>query len=352
MKAGVEKTMADVEIGIEGGLGVITLNRPEAINALTREMVEAMSRALSGWKGEARVKAVLLEGRGERGFCAGGDVRAVRAGIVAGRTEAALAFFAAEYALNALIANYEKPVVALTHGVVMGGGIGLAGHAGFRFTTMASRFAMPEGAIGFVPDVGVNFILAKAMPERALHFLMTGEPIGPADAVKLGLTDCVIANDRQAGVRERIVAAASTGDVETSLTGIMHSEIVETEPAAMAALAERLAPAYAQEAAEDMVAVIAEMADTDAEIRGVLRVIDKRCPTSVVAAVDSYRASRSARDIADVLARDLRLARYMAQRTDFHEGVRAVLVDKDHRPTWSPERIEEVDSQAILELVS
>ena len=138
------------------------------------------------------MRAVLFEGRGEKGFCSGGDVRAVREAVLAGRPEEGDAFFDDEYAMNGEIANYEKPVIAICDGIVMGGGIGIAGHADFRFATPTVRFAMPESAIGFVSDVGVNAILARAPLNRALLFLMSGSAVGAGDARALGLTDCIV----------------------------------------------------------------------------------------------------------------------------------------------------------------
>lgn len=173
----------------EGNLGIIALNRPEAINALSLEMIDGITRALEQWADDDEIRLVLFEGRGPRGFCSGGDVRAVRQAVLDGEAAEADAFFAAEYRMNGIIARYPKPLVALTHGIVMGGGIGIAGHCAFRFTTAEARFAMPEAAIGFTCDVGVNFILSKAPVHRALAFAMTGVPVGAADALALGLTD-------------------------------------------------------------------------------------------------------------------------------------------------------------------
>src|SRR3569833_3478265 len=145
-----------LEITVDGLLGRITLNRPEAINALSREMIAGITQTLTAWRDDDAVRLVLFEGRGPRGFCAGGDVRAVRSLVLAGEPERADAYFAAEYAMNGLIAAYAKPVAGIGHGAVMGGGIGILGHARYRLAAADARFAMPEAAIGFVVDVGVN----------------------------------------------------------------------------------------------------------------------------------------------------------------------------------------------------
>ena len=152
----------DLHISTTGHLGRITLDRPRAINALSLEMIEGITAALTAWRADPAIGVVLIEGAGEKGFCSGGDVRAARALVLEGRPDEAERYFATEYRMNALIAGYPKPLVALTHGIVMGGGIGIAGHCGMRITQPGARFAMPESAIGFFADVGVNAILAKA----------------------------------------------------------------------------------------------------------------------------------------------------------------------------------------------
>ncbi len=215
-----------LEIAREGHLGIIALNRPEAINALNLEMIEGIVQALEQWRDDDEVRLVLFEGRGPRGFCSGGDVRAARAAVIGGRAEDADRFFAAEYAMNGMIASYPKPLAALAHGIVMGGGIGIAGHCQFRFTTADSRYAMPEAAIGFVSDVGVNYILGKAPKHRALAFLLSGVTVGAADAINLGLADCAFDPARRDAVRAGIVTAAGAANIDHALVQLMQAEVV------------------------------------------------------------------------------------------------------------------------------
>lgn len=322
----------------EGNLGIIALNRPEAINALSLEMIDGITRALEQWADDDEIRLVLFEGRGPRGFCSGGDVRAVRQAVLAGQPEAGDAFFAAEYRMNGIIARYSKPLVALTHGIVMGGGIGIAGHCAFRFTTSEARFAMPEAAIGFTCDVGVNFILAKAPVHRALAFAMTGVPVGAADALALGLTDCAIDPARIDAVRAGIAAAAGATRIEAALGALMQAEMAPVGEAALCAAADR------QRALDwtDTAAIVGS-----AGLEPQLAQLALRSPTSLVAIGESHHAARRMADIGQVLAADLRLARLLSRWPDFAEGVRAVLVDKDHKPRWQPRTIEEVDRAAI-----
>lgn len=310
----------------EGKLGIISLDRPEAINALNLEMIEGITRTLGQWREDDGIRAVLFEGRGARGFCSGGDVRAVRAMVLAGDAAAADAYFAAEYAMNALISTYAKPTVALTHGIVMGGGIGIAGHCRYRFTTPEAKFAMPEAAIGFVSDVGVNFLLARAPLHRALLFLMSGVAVGAADALALGLTDCIYEPARREALRDAVRAAAEAGNPDAALVHLVQAEMVPEGEALFIAAADRYADATWASAPDVLAAV------TDAPLAAALRA---GAPASATAIFESHMAARRMAGIGEVLALDLRLASLMCRRPDFAEGVRAVLVDKDRKPAWN-----------------
>jgi enoyl-CoA hydratase len=336
-----------IETAVDGKLGIITLNRPKAINALNREMIAAIRAQLAAWRGDDAVRAVLFEGRGDKGFCAGGDVRAAREAVLAGRPEDADAFFAGEYAMNGEIANFEKPVVAICDGIVMGGGIGIAGHADFRFATPDVKFAMPEAAIGFVCDVGVNAILARAALHRALLFLMTGNSVGAGDARALGLTDCVVKAHHLPDLRTSIKAATEAAHVDTAIVSLMQSETIEPDEAKLCADADRLAEALDGETAEEIVAGIEELEDGTPHYGPLLR---KRSPTSLSAIVESHHAARHLQDIDAVLALDRTFSGFMARQPDFAEGVRAVLVDKDNAPNWSPADFAGVPLEALRAL--
>lgn len=339
----------NLEIGVEGRVGVIALNRPEAINALTAPMIEAIAETLEIWREDDNVRAILFEGRGPRGFCSGGDVRQVREWMLGDERarKQAQRFFADEYAMNYQIASYDKPIVALVDGICMGGGIGIAGHARFRFASDRARFAMPEAGIGLFCDIGVNAILAKAPPARALLFELTGQAVGAADARALGLTDSIVPADRLDEVRAGIIAAGEAGDIETTLVALMHSLAVEPGEPVFCQLADRLADELDGDDAAEIVAGIAERAAREPEFKAVSDQIAGRCPTTLVANVENYAAALKNPDIAAVLAADLRLAFHLSARPDFAEGVRAVLIDKGSVPAWSPASVEGVDVEQI-----
>jgi len=342
---------AQLEIRTDGKLGIITLNRPEAINALSREMIDGIAATLGDWAGDPQIAAVLFEGRGSRGFCAGGDVRAVRNEVLAGRPEVADAYFAAEYAMNGLIASYRKPVVAIGHGAIMGGGLGILGHARYSFALGDARFAMPEAAIGFVSDVGVNAILALVPLQRALAFLLSGLTVGMGDALQLGLCDAAIDPQRLEAVRAGIAAAARQAEPDTALVQLMQAEGIEPGDAVLCGEADRLAAEFAAPTVREIVRGVVARAAGEHDLSRLATTLAGRSPTSLAAILASHRVARSNPAVGDVLAVDLGLASYMVRQPDFAEGVRAVLVDKDQQPLWRPADLESVDQQIIMQIV-
>ena len=338
----------DVVIGREGNMGVVTLDRPRAINALTHEMIGEIYKSLSAWREDGDVSAVLFEGRGERGFCAGGDVRMTREIVLSGEIETALGFYADEYRNNLLIATYPKPIIALGHGIVMGGGIGLAGHAGIRIAVEGAKYAMPESAIGLFCDIGVNARLASVPAHRALLFSFAGLPVGPADAIALDLADAMVPADRLGDLRAALVAAAPGG--RDALDELVAEFAVDAGEPVFCAVADRMASAFDKKTAGEMVEAIAALATPDDA--ALVATIRSRCPTSLEAILQTWRRAAADPDIGRVLERDLALARYLTVRGDFAEGVRSVLVDKDNAPNWSPASALDVDRDSIARVLS
>ena len=337
----------DVLIGREGAMGVVTLNRPKALNALSEAMIAAIYAALIDWRDDDTIKAVLFEGNGPRAFCAGGDVRATRLGIIEGNAEEALGFYEREYRNNLLIATYPKPIVVIGHGFVMGGGIGLAGHAGIRIAVEGAKYAMPESAIGLFCDVGVNARLGGVPAHRALLFEFAGLPVDPADAIALDLADRLVPAAALADLRASLVTGATGGwEVLEEIAALF---AVSPGEAAFCATADRLKPAFEHDSAARMIRAIADLAAPEEST--LVETLRKRCPTSLEAILQTFRLAAADSDVARVLRRDLALARYLSMRPDFAEGVRAVLVDKDNLATWEPAESDAVDRAAIAAIL-
>ncbi|MGL4831970.1 MAG: enoyl-CoA hydratase/isomerase family protein [Propionibacteriaceae bacterium] len=307
-------TTEDVLWGIEDGVGYLVLNRPRPINSLTTSMCQAIVAALSAWEHDALVTSVDLTGVG-RGLCAGGDVVMVRQSFLDGEPERGLDFFRTEYAMDAQIAHYPKPITVHQHGFVMGGGLGISAHASKRIVSTDARIAMPETIIGFFPDVGVCWELAKAPGELGKHIAVTGIQVGAADAVLLGFADEIDGDDVAPPVLE------DADWVRECYAG--------TDAAAIIARLEASQVPAAQEAAA---------------------LIRQRSPLSVWVAIEAIERARAMNTIDEVFAQDLALTRATVTNSDFCEGVRAQLVDKDKNPTWRHARIEDVDPALVQEM--
>ncbi len=318
----------EVLVRRQGRLGRITLDRPRAINALTLGMVRAIDAALEAWEAEPAVLAVLIDGAGPRGLCAGGDIRFLHDAVRAGVPEEADGFLHAEYRLNARIARFPKPYLALMDGLVMGGGVGISAHGSVRIVTERTRLAMPEVGIGFVPDVGSTHLLSAAPHELGTHAALTGEAMGAADAMLCGLADRHVASDRLVAL---VAALASCGDAAALSASI---EVHASAPAP---------GRYASEAgwigsccrSDDVGAILAALrAHPEVAARAAAVRIASQCPTSVAVALRALRAARRDGRLEPCLEREYRLATALIRRPDFAEGVRAAVIDKDRIPRW------------------
>lgn len=318
-----------------GALGRVVLNRPKAINALTTPMVTALHEQLQAWADDDTVRAVSLEGAGPMGLCAGGDMRAVRESALAG-DDAAMTFFTREYAVDGLVARYPKPFVALMDGVVMGGGVGLSAFGALRLVTGSTRFAMPETAIGFFPDVGVRYLLARAPGELGTHLALTGSPVDGADAIAAGFADAQIDAATWEGLLDRLAAGetldASVGEVPLNSLAEARSWID---------------PCYA---GDDPVAIVHRLeARPEPAARAAAEVVRSRSPLAVAVALAGIRRAADAVSVDQVLDEDLGLAARYVEDSDLAEGVRDVLVDKGRGapPRWRYDRLEDVPHEVV-----
>ena len=318
----------------DGGLGRILVNRPRVINVLNDQMIASILAQLQDWARDDGVAEVSIEGAGERGLCAGGDVRALRT-VVMARSGEAVKFWAHEYLMNAAIAAFPKPFVAFMDGVVMGGGVGLSAHGSLRLVTERSRVAMPETTIGFSPDVGSLFLLSRAPGETGTHLAMTGLPVGGADAIRCGLADALIDSQDIPVIIARLAAGEplDAGIGDTTAVGDL------------AAQREWIDPCYA---GNNAVTIVQALADHPAPgARQAADILATRSPLAVSIALEAVRRASRMTTLAQVQAQDLTLAGALADSADFVEGVRALLVDRDNTPRWQHRSLADVDPAEV-----
>lgn len=325
----------DVLFAREGHLGRVLLNRPRAINALTADMCTSMHAELAAWSEDDGIRVVSIEGAGERGLCAGGDVRAVREAGLAGSRDG-IEFWKQEYQLDALIAEYAKPVIAVMDGIVMGGGLGLSMFGSLRLLTKSSKLAMPETIIGFFPDVAATYLLSRAPGETGTHLALTGSTIGAADGIYVGLGDVLVEAQEVEAVLRR---AADEGAAEVR-------DRLDAGPAPLAAQRDWIDECYV---GDDAAAIVARLREhPTAEARSAAEAIEQRSPFAVAVSLEALRRARSAGSVREVLAADAVISEGMLGHPDFAEGVRAQLVDKDKSPRWADASVADVDRAQVL----
>ena len=331
----------DVVARREGTLGHLTLNRPAAYNALTLDMVRTIDAALDLWEDDPQVALLLLDGAGDRAFCAGGDIRALYEASRTGLRGPLADFFRLEYRLNARIARYPKPIVAVMHGMTMGGGIGLGAHASHRIVTERSILAMPEVKIGFAPDVGGTYLLARAPGELGLHVALTGGRLGPADALLCRLADAHVAADRLHDLRIALARCRGADDAWESLTAFG----TDPTPGDLDAAQRWIDRCYRFDTVEEILDALASAPEPEA--RAAAAEISANAPTSLKVTLQALRDARVA-ELEDCLDREFRVSLSITAQPDFVEGVRAAIVDKDRRPRWQPARLSDVGRRDVL----
>jgi len=310
-----------------GALGLLTLNRPQALNALTHDMVRDLTQALMAWAQDDGVRAVAIRGAG-RAFCAGGDVRAVRDAVLAG-SDAGLALLRDEYRLNALIGTFPKPYVALLHGICMGGGAGVSVHGRYRLADISLVFAMPETAIGFIPDVGASHFLSRLPDRLGLYLGLTGARIGLEDAHDAGLvTHAVAAADFDA-VLDRLADGAALKDAAAPV-------VRKIKPGPLAPHRRAIATLFAATTVEGVL----ERLDRDGGdfARSTAAQLRTLSPTALKLTFREIHEGAHL-SLPQCLAMEYRLASQVIAMPDFAEGVRAALVDKDRAPRWQPAQL-------------
>lgn len=331
---------ADDEVLFEhkGRAGLITLNRPKALNALTLGMVDAMTRQLQAWRNDPAVEMVIVRGAGEKAFCAGGDIRALYDSGKAG-TPYVIDFYAREYRLNTIIKRYPKPYVALIDGIVMGGGVGVSVHGSVRVCAEGTMFAMPETGIGLFPDVGGTYFLPRCPGQTGMYLALTGARLDVTDARYAGIATHVVPRVQHASLLEAL--CDGTEPLEKVLA--RHSVFAQDKPRLQG-----LQAAIDHHFSKPSVEAIMESLQSGTALfeEQTLKALKSKSPTSLKVA---YRQVREGARLGfeDCMRLEFRLTNRFMRGRDFYEGVRAVIIDKDNAPRWDPPALEQVGPDVV-----
>jgi enoyl-CoA hydratase len=333
----------DLIVRREGAAGIIRLNRPKAINAVTLEMFRDVDKALDAFEADSDVVVIVLEGAGERGLCAGGDIRALYENSKV-KGDLGKILWREEYILNARIAKFPKPYVAFMDGIVMGGGVGLSAHSSHRIVTERTKLAMPEVGLGFFPDVGGTFLLSHAPGEIGTYFGLTGHTMNGPDAIYARFADAVVPSSKLAILREALIEVrpGTTSDqVKALIDGFATGETAGP----VAAMQGKIDAWFAHDRMQDIVASLQR--DGSELAQSTLKTLNEKSPRGMVVALKLLRLARTASSLEQCLVREYRAALEVFKSDDFREGVRAAVIDKDRNPKWSPARIEDVTSEMV-----
>ncbi|HAN70987.1 MAG TPA: 3-hydroxyisobutyryl-CoA hydrolase [Actinobacteria bacterium] len=328
--------MTDILFDVDGGIGYITLNRPKARNALTTSMVVAISEHLDQWGARDDIRAVLIRGAGDHGLCAGGDVRAMYAGAIA-QDDSTVEFFRAEYRMNAKIHQFSKPYIAIMDGIVMGGGIGVSAHGSVRIVTERSVLAMPEVTIGICPDVGATWLLAQAPGELGTYLAMTGASFGPGDAIYLGFADLCMPTADLATFEMRVQHEA-LDDLLRELTVPAPDSPLEQEQA-------WIDDCFRYGTVQEILDALDRSTQPQARATGAL--IRTKSPSAVSVSLAAIRRARKLESVEHCLEMEFGISSALMLDSDGIEGVRALIIDKDRNPRWSPATFAEVTDEQV-----
>jgi enoyl-CoA hydratase len=328
--------MAEVDFERRGAVGIIVLNRPKVLNALTHAMIKAIRTRLAAWAVDDGVAAVVVRGEGPRAFCAGGDIRMFYESA-GNRDFRVQEFWHDEYTLMIEIERYPKPYIALLHGIAMGGGLGISLHGGYRVADDGLTLAMPETGIGFFPDVGASWFLSHCPGETGTYLAMSGARIGRDDALALGLVNRALPQEKWPELIDALAAGEEISD-------LLHpARPAELSPLLAVRRAEIDAAFSAPTAEEVLRRWDADGSDWAAAAAKTIR---SRSPTSVKIALRAVREGRGL-SFGDCMRMEFRVACHLTAKPDFREGIRATIIDKDGKPNWRPAELAAVADEEV-----
>lgn len=341
--AAVAGAEPDVIVRREGAAGIIRLNRPKAINAMTLEMSLGIDAALDQFEADPAVALIVLEGAGERGLCAGGDIRGLWESSKVGG-DLGKVFWRQEYIMNARIAKFPKPYVAFMDGLVMGGGVGLSAHGSHRVVTERTKLAMPEVGLGFFPDVGGTWLLSHAPGEIGTYFGLTGQTMNGPVAIHAGFADAVVPSGKLPLLREALTKARS-GVTAAEVSKLIDGFAAGEAPEPVATMQASIDKWFGHDRMQDIVAALQR--DGSELAQATLSTLSEKSPRGMVVTLKLLRLARTAKSLEECLVREYRAALQVFASDDFREGVRAAVIDKDRQPRWSPPRIEDVTPEMV-----
>ncbi|GHD46390.1 enoyl-CoA hydratase/isomerase family protein [Mycetocola manganoxydans] len=332
--------MGDLLVSVGDGIGHLTLNRPAVLNALTHGMILGIRDALVSWRDDSEVSLVVLDGAGDRGLCAGGDIRGLHTNALAGRNDLSRHFWHDEYELCAIIAEYPKPFVSIMDGITMGGGVGVSAHAGIRIVTERSRVAMPETRIGFSPDVGGTHLLARAPGELGTYLGLNAATMTGADALACGFADYYVPSERLPHLYQALGERADPGSPAEVV--LLFDET--PPPSELLERREWIDRCYSG----DSVATILEQlgAESEVDARAAADELTKLSPLALTVALASMREARQLGNLRDCLTSEYRVSAWLVEQPDLTEGIRARVIDKDNSPRWMPSTLAAVPEGA------
>lgn len=334
------------------GVGWITLNRPKALNALNASMVEAIEKQLKIWGDSPTISLVCIEGAGEKGLCAGGDMRSFYDEREGDIEKHALDFFATEYRMNHALAAFPKPILAFMDGIVMGGGIGISVYAGIRIVTDRTRMAMPEMNIGYFPDVGASYFLNKTPGAMGKYMALTAQTFNGADAIYLGLADMYLQAGRWSVLKEalqlRSWESLSTGEVMACLTSLLLTFVEKETPSSkLLEIQKKVDTHFSFSSVSEIIKSLEQAEQEGDEWAGKTRAtLLGKSPTSLALALSQLARGKD-KSLGECLRMELNMDMHIIHSHDFYEGIRSVLVDKDRNPKWAPDTLAEITEEKI-----
>ena len=329
-----------IEFSVRNGVGTILLNRPQALNALTHDMCVPLEQHLRSWATDPGIKSVIIKAAGEKAFCAGGDIRKLAERGPEG-AEYRKRFWYDEYRCNTVIGEFPKPFIALVDGIFMGGGVGLSVHGSHRVISEFATFAMPETGIGLFPDVGGTYFLPRCPGETGLYLGLTGARLKGADILAAGVATHFVPRERLAGLEQALVDAGPGSKAEVD--AVVERFAAVAGPSALADVRPQIDRLFSGTTMAEVMAALEADASFGAEQA---RIIRTKSPTSIKLTFAQLRRGRSL-SLRDCMRLEWRICNHVAAGNDFYEGVRAVIIDKDHRPNWRPATLEQVSEAEI-----